>query len=358
MTEPLWRGADQPARRGFGIDAIPTASGRVPIIQNDLYRKPFAVLTHFQRQGIPPPPGRALIIPPLSGHFPFLFRDLVLALLPDLDVAVVEWINVRHVPAAAGRFTLDSDIEETVKAIQHFNGDLHVIGVCQGAISALAATAILAQSGEAAVPRSVILIAAPVDPIANPTNVVRLIRARPLSWFKRNALAHVSARYAGAGRQVYPAHRQLTALTAYLTRHLLQGGRLREKLRRDDGADPVQFPFLDAVTSVMDLPGQWFLDNLRAVFHERALPGNTLRWRGQPIDLTAIHKTALMTIEAEYDDIAAPGQTLAAHALCPRLPLDHREHYLLPGGSHFSTFHGDSVRQKIGPRIVGFAARS
>jgi poly(3-hydroxybutyrate) depolymerase len=357
MTEPLWRGAEQPARRGFGINDIAAASGRVPIIQTDHYRTPFAVLTHFERDGIPPPARRALVIPPLSGHFPFLFRDLVLALLPNLNVAVLEWINARHVPAAAGPFTLDRDIEETVTAIRHFNSDLHVIGVCQGAISALVATAILAQAGDAAIPRSVILIAAPMDPLANPTRVVRLIRARPLGWFERNVLARIGAPYAGAGRQVYPAHSQLTALMAYLTRHLLEGGLLAEKLRRDDGADPIHFPFLDAFTSVMDLPGQWFLDNIRTVFHERALPGNTLRWGGQPIDLTAMNNTALMTIEAENDDIAAPGQTLAAHALCPRLPLDRREHYLLPRGSHFSTFHGESARQQIAPRIVHFAAR-
>lgn len=351
-----WRGAAQPARRAFGIDAVQTGMSRVPTVQRDLYRKPFCVLTHFAREG-PAPARKLLLVPPLSGHFPFLFRDLILALLPDHDVNVLEWINARHVPAAEGRFTLDSDIAETIAAIRYLGGDVHVVGICQGAISAFAAAAVMAEAGDAP-PRSAVLIAAPVDPTANPTNVVRLIRARRLQWFERHALARVPAGYPGAGRLVYPAQYQFGALLTYLSRHLMQNGLLVEKLRRDDGADPVRFPFLDAFTSVMDLPGAWFLDNARVVFHERAMARNALIWQRRPVDLAAIERTALMTVEAEHDDIAAPGQGAAAHTLCPHLPPARHERYVLPGGGHFSTFHGDAVRREIAPRISAFTARA
>jgi len=352
--ENLWRGADQPARRSFRIDAVETGGTTLPIVQRDLYHRPFCALTLFEREN--PPPYRLLLIPPLSGHFPILFRDLVLALLPEHDVAVLEWINARHVPAADGPFTLDNDIAETIDAIRHLGGDIHVLGVCQGAISAIAATAILAQSGETP-PRALGLIAAPVDPTANPTNVVRLIRARTPDWFEHHALTDVLAAYRGAGRRVYPAPYQLAALMTYLTRHLLQNGLLVQKLRRDDGADPKRFPFLDIYTSVMDLPAGWFLDNARTVFHDRALARNALTYQGRPVDLAAIEQTGLMTVEAEYDDIAAPGQTAAAHALCPRLPAARQERFVLPGGGHFSTFHGDAVRCEIAPRIRAFLRR-
>jgi len=355
-SDRLWRGADQPDRRGFGIEALKSGSASVPIVQRDLYRKPFCILTHFAREG--PAPGRKLLlIPPLSGHFPFLFRDLVLALLPDHDVSVLEWRNARHVPAAQGAFTLDSDIAETVEAIRYHAGDLHVVAICQGAVSAFAAAAVLAQAGET-VPRSLVLIAAPVDPTANPTNVVRLIRGRSPAWFERHALTPVPPGFAGAGRRVYPALYQLAALMTYLSRHLMQNGLLVEKLRRDDGADPARFPFLDAFTSVMDLPGGWFLDNARTVFHQRALARNALKWGDDPVDFSAVATTALMTVEAEHDDIAAPGQTAAAHRLCPRLPFTRRERFVLPGGGHFSTFHGDAARYEIAPRISAFTARA
>lgn len=354
--DSLWRGADQPARRAFGIDALARRGKTLRVVQRDLYRKPFCVLTHFAREG-PAPARKLLLVPPLSGHFPFLFRDLILALLSEHDAHVMEWINARHVPAAQGPFTLDRDIAETIEAIRYLGGNIHVVGICQGAISALAAAAIMAQTGEAP-PRSLVLIAAPVDPTANPTNVVRLIRARRLEWFERYALTVAPAGYPGAGRRVYPARYQLGALMTYLSRHLLQNGLLVEKLRRDDGADPARFPFLDAFTSVMDLPGAWFVDNARTVFHERAIARNALVWEHQPVDLAAIEQTALMTVEAEYDDIAAPGQTAAAHALCPRLPATRQEHYVLPGGGHFNTFHGDTVRKEIAPRISAFTARA
>jgi poly(3-hydroxybutyrate) depolymerase len=321
-----------------------------------MYRKPFCVLTHFGREG-PAPARKLLLIPPLSGHFPLLFRDLILALLPEHDAHVLEWINARHVPAAQGPFTLDSDIAETVEAIRYLGGDVHIVGICQGAISALAAAAITAQTGEVP-PRSLVLIAAPVDPTANPTNVVRLIRARRLDWFERYALTEVPAGYPGVGRRVYPAQYQLGALMTYLSRHLLQNGLLVAKLRRDDGADPARFPFLDAFTSVMDLPGAWFVDNAQIVFHERAIARNALVWDGQPVDLAAIEQTALMTIEAEYDDIAAPGQGAAAHALCSGVPTPRHERYVLPGGGHFNTFHGEMARWQIAPRISAFTARA
>ncbi|RIA47790.1 polyhydroxyalkanoate depolymerase [Dichotomicrobium thermohalophilum] len=354
--DDFWRGADQPARRAFGIDEVESAGTTLRVVQRDLYRKAFCVLTHFAREG-PAPARKLLLIPPLSGHFPFLFRDLILALLPDHDVAVLEWVNARHVQAAEGPFTLDSDIAETIEAIRYLDGDVHVVGICQGAVSAFAAAAIMAQTGDVP-PCSLVLIAAPVDPTANPTDVVRLIRARRLDWFERYALADVPARYPGAGRRVYPAQYQLGALMTYLSRHLLQNGVLVEKLRRDDGADPARFPFLDAFTSVMDLPAAWFLDNARIVFHERALARNALVWGGQPVDLAAMDHTALMTVEAEYDDIAAPGQGAAAHGLCPHLPAARHERYVLPGGGHFNTFHGDTVRREIAPRITAFTARA
>lgn len=353
--EALWRGADQPARRAFGIDAVRVKGETTPVTQANRYHHPFAVLTGFECAG-GESPARVLLIPPLSGHFPFLFRDLVLALLPDHDVSVLEWINARHVPADAGRFTLDDNIAEVVTAIRAAGAECHVIGICQGAIPALAATALLSQDDDPARPRSLTLIAAPVDPTANPTNVVRLLRARPLGWFEQYAFARVGAPYSGAGRRVYPAHYQLGALMAYFTRHLAHNGLLLEKIYRDDGSDPVHFPFIDGFTSVMDLPAGWFLDNVRTVFHERAVVRDALRWRGRAIDLKALRSTGLMTVEAEHDDIAAPGQTAAVHGLCPHLPAQRHERYLLPGGGHFSTFHGNTVRDQIAPRIRRFIA--
>ena len=349
---------DQPARRSFGIHTIDFDNRSVAVIQPDLSQKPFCALTRFQKQGDAGSKARLLVIPPLSGHFGFLFRDLVLEMLSDSDVIVADWINARYVPAAAGRFRLDDNIAYVVDMIRELGGGMHVLGMCQGAIPALAAAAILAKADDAAAPRSLVLFAAPIDPTANPTRVVRLVRERSLDWFERHVFTTVYGDYPGAGRRVYPAQFQFSALMAYLMRHLAQRGELLDKILKDDGADPVQFPFLNAYASVMDLPSEWFLDNVRHVFHERAVARNRFRWRGRPVDFSAIRKTALMTVEGELDDVAAPGQTAAAHALCPHIPDEKRDRYVLPGSGHFSTFHGHLWRDRVAPRLRAFIARA
>jgi poly(3-hydroxybutyrate) depolymerase len=76
--------------------------------------------------------------------------------------------------------------------------------------------------------------------------------------------------------------------------------------------------------------------------------------RNHPVLPSAIHRTGLMTIEAQNDDIAAPGQTYAAHALCCRIPDGLRRHLLLSGSGHFSLFHGNRWRSGVLPLLLQF----
>ncbi len=146
----------------------------------------------------------------------------------------------------------------------------------------------------------------------------------------------------------------LLALSAYLVRHAAQGSDTAAKLFHDDGDDPRAFPFLDLFTSLMDLDAAFFLENTRDVFHERLLPRGELRFRGELVDWRAIRTTALLTVEGERDDIAAPGQTGAAHALASSLaPRLHRR-LVVPHAGHFSLFHGDSWRKAVLPAIKAF----
>ena len=52
----------------------------------------------------------------------------------------------------------------------------HVVAVCQPCVAVLAAVAIMAQSGNAAQPRSMTLMAGPIDARVNPTKVNELAR--------------------------------------------------------------------------------------------------------------------------------------------------------------------------------------
>ena len=219
------------------------------------------------------------------------------------------------------------------------------------------ATAYNAESDAPSTPRSLVLIAAPVDPAANPTRVSCLLRARPLSWYERNVIREVAATEAGRGRPVYPGSVQLLGLWAYLARHFSEGGELLIKLLANDGADPVRFPFLDLYSSVMDLPAELFLDIVRHVYQERTLVKRRLRVRNGTPSLRAVRATALMTVEGERDDIAAPGQTGSAHDLCPLVPTDARNRLIVPACGHFSLFHGRIWRARVLPEVRAFIER-
>jgi poly(3-hydroxybutyrate) depolymerase len=258
----LYAGADQPARLSLEIDTIEDG-GTVPVAVEDVLQLPFCALTRFARSDRQAQP-KVLVVAPLSCHFPILLRDVVLGLLQDCEVFITDWVNARHVSVQYGPFELADNISCVLEAMRVLGPGLHVLALCQGAIPALVATAHQADSDAHSAPRSLVLVAAPVDPAANPTRVSRLLKARALSWYERNVIMPVPAASPGGGRQVYPASVQLLGLWAYLARHIGEGGELLSKLLRDDGADPARFPFLDLYSALMDLPAEVFLDIVRS----------------------------------------------------------------------------------------------
>ncbi len=343
---------EQPVRRSFGVAHIAIDRAPVEVRRRELAARPFCVLSEFHTAR--PNRKRVLLVAPLSGHFPFILRELVVGLLGTADVTVTDWLNARFVPVTAGHFGFDENIECIVEAIKQLGPGAHVVALCQGVIPALAAAAILARDDPARAPASLTLMGGPVDPLANPTRVVRLLRQRSLLSIEAEALDRVAPAYPGAGRLVYPARYQLSALLAYFYRHLISGGELLQKLLADDGLDPVRFPFFGLFTSLMDLPARYFLENIEKVFLMREAWTGELAWRGAPVDFSAIRNTALMTIEGTEDDIAAPGQTSAAHDLCANIPARSRRRLVLNGAGHFSLFYGRACREKVLPQIIDF----
>jgi poly(3-hydroxybutyrate) depolymerase len=344
------------ARRDFGIAAISAGGQTYRVMQRDLLRLPFALLTEFSHAGASR--RRVLVVAPLGGGFALLLRDLVVGLLRHARVAVTDWLDARYVPSDQGAFRFEDNVAYVAAMMRRLGPNLHVIAVCQGAVPALAATALVAAQEPAAAPASVTLMGGPVDPLANPTRVVKSLRAHPLDWFDHTVIATVPRGYPGAGRRVYPASRQLATLTGYIARHAATGGELFWKLNFDDGEDPIRFPLWRLCYSLMDLPAEFFLSNVHHVFQEPALCTGKLRVRGRRVDLAAIRRTAVMTIEGEDDDLAAPGQTRAAHALCASVPDGARRQLVMPNCGHFSLFYGRTWRSRILPEIVEFMRAS
>src|SRR5262249_56813661 len=87
--------------------------------------------------------------------------------------------------------------------------------------AALVATAVMAQSQHAALPRSITLMAGPIDTRVHPTTVNELATSKPISWFEQNLIGIVPMRYPGAFRRVYPGFVQLAAfMSMNIERHI------------------------------------------------------------------------------------------------------------------------------------------
>jgi poly(3-hydroxybutyrate) depolymerase len=122
-------------------------------------------------------------------------------------------------------------------------------------------------------------------------------------------------------------------------------------------AEPIR-RFYEEYFAVADLPAEFYLETVQRVFQDHELPLGNLRYRGRPVRPEAIHRTALLTIEGERDDICAVGQTLAAHDLCSGLRPILKTHYVQPGVGHYGVFSGRRWDTQIYPLLRDVVHRS
>jgi polyhydroxyalkanoate depolymerase len=109
--------------------------------------------------------------------------------------------------------------------------------------------------------------------------------------------------------------------------------------------------FYDEYFAVLDLSAEFYLETVRDVFQQALLPKGELTFRGRRIDLRAIRRTALLTVEGERDDICGLGQTAAAHDLCTGLRPYRKRHHLQPGVGHYGVFSGRRWEKQIYPIV-------
>ncbi|HVX37556.1 MAG TPA: polyhydroxyalkanoate depolymerase [Hyphomicrobium sp.] len=343
----------------FGINHVSLSGLSVPVREEIVLSRPFCNLIHFARDeaqtGKRQDP-KVLVIAPMSGHYATLLRGTVEAMLPEHDVYITDWADARNVPIAAGRFDFDDFVEYVIEFIRLIGADTHVLAVCQPAVPALAATALMAARHEDAQPASLILMGGPIDTRRNPTKVNDLAAEKSIAWFERNVVLTVPFPHPGFMRPVYPGFMQLTGfMTMNLERHMNAHVELFNNLVKGD-CDSVRqhHNFYEEYLSVMDLTAEFYLQTVQTVFQEHLLPDRKLMHRGEFVDCSAITKTALMTIEGERDDICGLGQTEAAHDLCTSIPTDEKVHYVQSGVGHYGVFNGTRWRTEIQPRIREF----
>ncbi|CAB3676484.1 polyhydroxyalkanoate depolymerase [Achromobacter pestifer] len=324
--------------------------------------KPFCRLVHFHRDvraaGRDDP--KVLLVAPLSGHHATLLRDTVRALLPAHDVYVTDWVDARMVPLAAGPFHLNDYVRYVQDFIRHLGPDVHVISVCQPTVPVLAAVSLMATANDPCQPRSMVMMGGPIDPRQSPTQVNRLATTKPYSWFESQVIHPVPPRYPGAGRKVYPGFLQHAGFMAMNPdRHMKSHYEFYLDLVSGDDSDAeAHRRFYDEYNAVLDMPAEFYLDTIRMVFQDFALPSGTWEVDGQIVRPADIKQVALFTIEGELDDISGQGQTRAAIKLCKNIPAERKTHYTAPNCGHYGIFSGRRWREMICPKIAEFIRQS
>ena len=296
---------------------------------------------------------RVLVVAPLSGHFATLLRSTVQTLLADHDVCITDWHNAREAPLSAGTFGFEDYIDHIIQWLRVIGPGGHVLAVCQPCVQVLAAVAVMAEAGDPAKPMTMTLMAGPIDTRVNPTKVNELATGKPMKWFENNLISRVPSRYPGAGRRVYPGFVQLLAFVSMnverhrkahidLYKHLAKGEVEKAQAIKD---------FYDEYFAVLDLSAEFYLETVAWVFQEARLASGTLTFRGGRVNMKAIRRTMLLTVEGERDDICSIGQTSAAHELCTGLRPHMKRHHLQVGVGHYGVFSGRRWENQVYPQV-------
>lgn len=346
VTKPDW-----------GIRSIPGPDGQDHLVDvTTVVEKPFGNLVQFFVRRRAPMARKILLVAPMSGHYATLLRSTVASLLPDADVFVTDWHNARDIPVSAGKFDVEDYTLYLVEFMRALGPDTHVIAVCQPAPLTLAATAYLAGEDPDAQPRSLTLIGGPIDPDAAATDVTDFGRRITMGQLEQIAIQRVGFKYKGVGRLVYPGLLQLQSfMSMNAERHSKAFSEQILRVARGEATDhDAHNRFYDEYLAVMDMTAEFYLSTVERIFKNREIAKNEFVVAGKKVDLGAITRVAVKTVEGEKDDISAPGQCVAALKLCTGLPDHLKAQHLEPEAGHYGIFAGRSWRLNIRPLVLRF----
>jgi poly(3-hydroxybutyrate) depolymerase len=339
-------------RPSYAINKVMVGNNLVSVEDETVFETPFANLVHFKKDSDRKQP-KVLLVAPMSGHFATLLRSTVEVLLQDHDVYITDWRNARDMPVEAGAFGFDEYVEHVIKFLEFLGPRSHVVGVCQPTVAVLAAVAVMSEDNNPSTPRSMTLMAGPIDTRRNPTKVNKLAKTKDIGWFEDKMIGVVPWRFQGAGRRVYPGFVQLSAfvsmnLDKHIGAHIKQ---FRSIAAEDTAAAETHRAFYDEYLAVMDLPAEFYLETVKRIFMDHELPKGELHYKGRLVKPELIKKTFLFTVEGERDDICGLGQTAAALDLCANLRPLLKRHHVQTGVGHYGVFSGKRWANEIYPRL-------
>ncbi|MEQ5870104.1 polyhydroxyalkanoate depolymerase [Sagittula sp. NFXS13] len=341
----------------WGIRTFTCADGQDHLIDiNTVVEKDFGNLIHFDVTGREEMPRKILLVAPMSGHYATLLRSTVLSLIPDAEVYITDWHNARDIPVSAGSFDVEDYTLYLMDFMKHLGPDSHVIAVCQPAPLTLAATAYLAELEPDAQPRTLTLIGGPINPDAVPTDVTDFGARVTMGQLEETMIQRVGFSCKGVGRMVYPG---LLQLASFMSMNAERHGKAFQdqilRVSRGEASDhDAHNRFYDEYLAVMDMPAEFYLSTVERIFKNCEIAKNEFVVKGHKVDMGAITKVAVKTVEGAKDDITAPGQCIAALDLCTGLPASKKASHVEPGAGHYGIFAGKSWRNNIRPLVLEF----
>lgn len=342
-------------RPPYRIANVLVGNREFEVTEEVVFSTPFGSLLHFKKEGAPEQP-KMLLVAPMSGHFATLLRGTVQTLLQDHDVYITDWHNPRDIPIDEGTFGLSDYTDHLIRFMNVLGPRSHMVAICQPSVSALAAAAIMSEDNHPARPASLTLMAGPIDTRILPTKVNEFAKSKPIKWFQDNLINFVPFQCKGAFRKVYPGFIQLTAFVSMnLERHIKSHVDLMDHLAKGETekAETIK-TFYDEYFAVMDLPADFYIETVRDVFQEHLLPQGKLMHYDRPVNLAAVKRMGLMTVEGEKDDICSIGQTLAAQDLCTGVRAYRKVHHMQAGVGHYGVFSGRRWNNEIYPLLRDF----
>lgn len=301
------------------------------------------------------PNGRnMLLIAPMSGHFATLLRKTVESLHnAGYTVYITDWKSPFDVDKSKWEFSVDRYTQELLHAYETVEKDgkiFDVLAICQPSPEALTATA-YAEKNHLPKPRSLALMAGPIDVSASPTAVNKL--SGKLSWevLESMKLTIPRGKNIGAGRSVYPGPLQIMSfISAKPEEHLKNYRSLAYKKTAFSIEEEKMLSFYREYFAVMDLPHTFYKETVNRVFRGNEWATGRVQYQGETIDFSEM-TTPLMTIEWGRDDICGIGQTSAAQGLTnPSSAL----HIHVPDAGHYGTFAGKDFRSVVLPGFDKF----
>ncbi|MFP7673586.1 polyhydroxyalkanoate depolymerase [Marivita sp. S0852] len=341
----------------WGIRTFTCQDGRDHLVEiQKVVEKPFGDLIHFKVAGREEQPRKILLVAPMSGHYATLLRSTVKSLIVNCEVYVTDWHNARDIPVSAGKFDVEDYTLYLMDFMREMGPDTNVVAVCQPVPLTLAATAYLAELDPDAQPRTLTLIGGPVDPDATPTDVTDFGRRVTMGQLEETMIQRVGFKYPGVGRMVYPGLLQLASfISMNAERHSSAFSNQIQNVMRGKASDhDPHNRFYDEYLAVMDMPAEFYLSTVDRIFKRREIAKNEFIVAGHKVDMGAITKVAVKTVEGANDDISAPGQCIAALDLCTGLPDSKKASHVEPGAGHYGIFAGKSWRNNIRPMVLDF----